>query len=315
MSPAEFDAMVNHQSGLLGVSETSADMRDLIARRATDPRAAEAVSLFCYSARRWIGSLAASLGGLETLVFSGGIGEHSPEVRAEICAGLEFLGVTIDPDPQSPDTTCDLRGRDSSRRTSASSQRMKKMTIARDVVEFLIDLTRTQMTPVQRPARRAEGIDPALDLGIVDQRRGVVRLDPGVDDQRPAQPQCFWCVNAPMPSMSAAGFDRVNVTQRKLFSGLRGELAVVDDHDQRERVDRIVGAERLAKASKRGIVPTRPRRNGGPERRARPAAPTRGVRKPSGVASPTATSPASSRRFGPAAAITTFDPWFSPCPE
>jgi acetate kinase len=81
---------------LIGVSETTADMRDLIGRRATDVRAAEAVELFCYRARQWIGALAASMGGLDTLVFSGGIGEHSVEARAEICAGLEFLGIQLD---------------------------------------------------------------------------------------------------------------------------------------------------------------------------------------------------------------------------
>jgi acetate kinase len=91
------EEFINKRCGLIGVSETSSDMRDLIARRGTDIRAAEAVELFCYSARKWIGSLAAVMGGLETIVFSGGIGEHSAEVRAEICAGLEFLGVRIDP--------------------------------------------------------------------------------------------------------------------------------------------------------------------------------------------------------------------------
>ena len=88
--------MVNHESGLLGVSETSPDVRDLLARRDTDVRAAEAVELFCYQARKWIGAFAAALGGLDTLVFAGGIGENSPEVRARICAGLEFLGVALD---------------------------------------------------------------------------------------------------------------------------------------------------------------------------------------------------------------------------
>jgi acetate kinase len=91
-----FYHMVNHESGLLGVSETCRDMRDLLKRRDHDQRAAEAVALFCYQARKGIGGLAAALGGLDLLVFSGGIGENSPEVRAEICEGLEFLGVTLD---------------------------------------------------------------------------------------------------------------------------------------------------------------------------------------------------------------------------
>ena len=72
-------------------------MRDLLARRATDPRAADAVELYCYQARKWVGALAAALGGLDTLVFSGGVGENAPAVRAGICDGLGFLGVDLDP--------------------------------------------------------------------------------------------------------------------------------------------------------------------------------------------------------------------------
>jgi acetate kinase len=96
MSADEFHDMVNHRAGLLGVSETSSDMRDLLARRASDRRAAEAVELFCYQAKKFIGALAAAIGGLDLLVFAGGIGENAPPIRAEICAGLEFLGVQID---------------------------------------------------------------------------------------------------------------------------------------------------------------------------------------------------------------------------
>jgi acetate kinase len=90
--------MVNHESGLLGVSETSSDMRDLLGRQATDVRAAEAVEMFCYQTRKWIGAFAAVLGGLDTLVFAGGIGENAGEVRTRICSGLEFLGVELDED-------------------------------------------------------------------------------------------------------------------------------------------------------------------------------------------------------------------------
>ena len=92
----QFYKMVNQESGLLGVSETSSDMRDLLAHEAGDARAAEAVALFCYQAKKWIGSFAAALGGLDTLVFAGGIGEKAPVVRARICAGLEFLGIELD---------------------------------------------------------------------------------------------------------------------------------------------------------------------------------------------------------------------------
>ena len=88
--------MVNHQSGLLGISETGSDMRDLLARESTDGRAAEAVAYFCYQTKKWIGGFAAALGGLDTLVFSAGIGENCSSVRANICAGLAFLEIELD---------------------------------------------------------------------------------------------------------------------------------------------------------------------------------------------------------------------------
>jgi acetate kinase len=93
VTPDQFHQMVNDESGLLGVSETSPDLRDLRARQQHDVRAAEAVALFAYQVKKAIGALAAVLGGLDVLVFSGGIGENSPETRASICAGLEFLGL------------------------------------------------------------------------------------------------------------------------------------------------------------------------------------------------------------------------------
>ncbi len=96
MGPAGFERMVNHESGLLGVSGFSSDMRDLLRCEKSRPRAAAAIELFCYQARKWIGAYAAALGGLDTLVFAGGIGENAPEVRARICEGLGFLGVRID---------------------------------------------------------------------------------------------------------------------------------------------------------------------------------------------------------------------------
>lgn len=97
ISPATLGNLINHQAGLLGVSGTGSDMRDLLAREARDPRAGEAVALFCYTARKYLGALAAALGGLDTLVFTGGIGEHAAPVRERICAGLEFLGIQLDP--------------------------------------------------------------------------------------------------------------------------------------------------------------------------------------------------------------------------
>jgi len=96
MNATQFQKMVNHESGLLGVSETSSDMRDLLDRETKDLRAAEAVALFCYQARKWIGAFAAALGGLDTLVFAGGIGENAPPVRERICDGLGFLGIELD---------------------------------------------------------------------------------------------------------------------------------------------------------------------------------------------------------------------------
>lgn len=92
----QFNEMVNFQSGLLGISETSSDMRDLLNREAKDVRAAEAVSVFCYNVKKWIGAFAAALGGVETLIFSGGIGEMAPIIRSRICDGLGFLGITLD---------------------------------------------------------------------------------------------------------------------------------------------------------------------------------------------------------------------------
>jgi acetate kinase len=95
MSATQFQEMVNHASGLLGVSEISSDLRDLLARESDDVRAAEAVALFCYQTKKWIGSFGAALGGLDTLVFAGGIGENAPLVRGRICDKLDFLGIEL----------------------------------------------------------------------------------------------------------------------------------------------------------------------------------------------------------------------------
>ena len=95
MTPEQFNHMVNHQSGLLGVSETSSDVRDLLRREASDSRAAEAIAMFCYQIRKCIGGFAAALGGLDTLIFAGGIGENSPVIRTRVCEELGFLGVEL----------------------------------------------------------------------------------------------------------------------------------------------------------------------------------------------------------------------------
>jgi acetate kinase len=95
---AQFERLVNHESGLLGVSQISADVRELLEREASDTRAAEALELFCYQAKKWIGALTAVMGGLDVLVFAGGIGENAAVIRQRICAGLGFLGIELEAD-------------------------------------------------------------------------------------------------------------------------------------------------------------------------------------------------------------------------
>jgi acetate kinase len=135
MTPAQFDQMVNGDSGLLGISETSSDVRDLLAMEATDARAAEALALYCYQAKKWIGSFTAALGGLDTLVFAGGIGENAPVIRSRICDGLQFLGIALD----------QVTNSQNSQRISALDARVtvrviptdEELTIAKSVRSFL----------------------------------------------------------------------------------------------------------------------------------------------------------------------------------
>ena len=96
MTPATIKEMVNRQSGLLGVSGSTDDMRELLKAEEVDDSAKQAVELFCYQARKNIGALSIVLGGLDTLVFTGGIGEHSSVIRSRICTGIEFLGIRVD---------------------------------------------------------------------------------------------------------------------------------------------------------------------------------------------------------------------------
>lgn len=96
LSPSNLKEVVNRQAGLLGISGISSDMQDLLGRETKEPPAAEAIELFCYQAKKFLGALAAILGGLETLVFTAGIGEHAPSVRRRICEGMEFLGIRLD---------------------------------------------------------------------------------------------------------------------------------------------------------------------------------------------------------------------------
>lgn len=97
MDPSAVKVLINQHSGLLGVSGSSADMQELLATESGDPRAAEAIALFCYRAKKYLGAYVAVLGGLDVLVFTGGIGEHAAPVRERICAGLECLGIQLDP--------------------------------------------------------------------------------------------------------------------------------------------------------------------------------------------------------------------------
>jgi acetate kinase len=95
--PEKLSELVDHQSGLMGVSAISADMKTLLDKREQNQNADQAVQMFCYQVRKFMGSYAAVLEGLDTLVFTGGIGERAAEVRAQIVAPLAFLGIELDP--------------------------------------------------------------------------------------------------------------------------------------------------------------------------------------------------------------------------
>ena len=141
-----FDAMVNHESGLLGISETSADVRELLAVEGTDVRAAEALAVFCYEARKAIGGYAAVLEGLETLVFAGGIGENAAVVRARICDGLGFLGIELD--AMRNEAHADIVSSDASRVCVRVIRTDEEVQIARSVVQVL------DAAPAQDDGRR-----------------------------------------------------------------------------------------------------------------------------------------------------------------
>jgi acetate kinase len=135
MSATQFQEMVNHESGLLGVSEISSDLRDLLARESDDVRAAEAVALFCYQAKKWIGSFAAALGGLDTLVFAGGIGENAPLIRERICDGLGFLGIELNQKRNAKNAP--LISRDAGRVKVRVVRTDEELMIARSVIRVL----------------------------------------------------------------------------------------------------------------------------------------------------------------------------------
>jgi acetate kinase len=135
MTAPQFNRMVNNESGLLGISEVSSDMKDLLDHEENDFRAAEAVALFCYQAKKWIGSFAAALGGLDTLVFAGGIGESAPLIRARICEGLDFLGIELDQSRNAK--TAAVISRSSSRVTVRVIHTNEELMIARSALDTL----------------------------------------------------------------------------------------------------------------------------------------------------------------------------------
>ncbi len=135
MTARKFHELVNTQSGLLGLSETSSDVHDLLQREDRDVRAAEALAVFCYQAKKWIGAYAAALGGLDTLVFAGGIGENAPVIRARICHGLEFLGLELDPARNKAGAP--VITRDGSRATARVLHTDEEWQIAKSVVKCL----------------------------------------------------------------------------------------------------------------------------------------------------------------------------------
>jgi acetate kinase len=135
MTATQFQKMVNHESGMLGVSETSSDMRDLLSLEASDVRAAEAVALFCYQAKKWIGSFSAALAGLDTLVFAGGIGESAPLIRERICEGLTFLGIELNEARNAE--SAGVISTDTSRAAVRVIRTDEELMIARSVSRFL----------------------------------------------------------------------------------------------------------------------------------------------------------------------------------
>jgi len=96
LSPSELDHLLSHESGLKGVSGMSADMETLLKLEPEYLPVAEALELFCYSIRKMTGAMAAALNGIDTLVFTGGIGEHAAVIRSRVCDGLQYLGIKID---------------------------------------------------------------------------------------------------------------------------------------------------------------------------------------------------------------------------
>ena len=135
MSADAINRLLNKESGLLGVSGASQDLRDLLAAEASDQRAQEAVALFCHIAKKHLAGLSAVLGGIDTLIFTGGIGEHAAPVRSRVCDGLDFIGIEIDPDRNAARES--IISPDGAATTVRVMQTDEELTVARHTVRLI----------------------------------------------------------------------------------------------------------------------------------------------------------------------------------
>jgi acetate kinase len=146
MTLDELETVLNKQSGLLGISGLTGDMRDLLAEEAEhdDRRARLAVEIFCYRARKYIGGYLAAMGGADAVVFTGGIGENSPQVRARIVEGLEWMGLELDPERNDAvvDGETGAISHDDSRLSAWVIPTNEELLIARDTVRVILDAPR-----------------------------------------------------------------------------------------------------------------------------------------------------------------------------
>ncbi|TAK08935.1 MAG: phosphoketolase, partial [Candidatus Manganitrophaceae bacterium] len=154
VDPATVNKMVNRQGGLLGVSGISPDMKELVNRASEDPQAAEAVDLFCYQAKKFLGALAAVLGGLDTLVFTGGIGENAPSIRERICEGMEFLGIGLDLGRN--ETNAPIISRDGRPAMVRVMKTNEERIIARETNQLLREREEKTMDQVKRQVKAKE---------------------------------------------------------------------------------------------------------------------------------------------------------------
>ena len=134
-SPTTVDYLVNQRSGLIGVSGSSSDMRDLLNREPTDPHAAQAIEMYCYQARKYVAAMASVLAGLDTFVFTAGVGTNAPKIRQRICTGLEFMGIHID--PARNEANAAVISTDDSPVTVRVMKTDEELTIARHTYKFL----------------------------------------------------------------------------------------------------------------------------------------------------------------------------------